>query len=191
MKIDWFKKERESAEVIELGLRVLRSTDTRQRPTLMMWQPKAQKPFVNAYFRTVESREEYVAKQVESLKAHQARKAQYKAERAGTPEQVEAVKVGAIFHYSWGYDQTNAQFYEITAKTGRKVTLRELAQESVPGSAGFMSEQVKPRPGVYLEREQPFEKVLKFGYKGEPSLAMPHGCCTLWRGGSTYSSWYA
>lgn len=188
--LDLWQQQRERADVLEGGLRALRE-EVNGKPALKMWQPKAIKPFVNTWFRSAESREAYVTERIASLKAHKERRAQYKAERKGTPEQVEAVKVGAIFHYSWGYDQTNAQYFEVIEKHGRQLTLREIAQETVPGSQGFMSSSVKARPGVFLENEKPFTKLLQFGYKGEPSIAMDHGACSIWRGEANYSSWYA
>jgi hypothetical protein len=40
------------------------------------------------------------------------------------------VKVGTVFYRSWGYDQTNVNFYVVTAvsKTGKTATFLEVAQ---------------------------------------------------------------
>lgn len=56
-----------------------------------------------------------------------------RAERAAERKQANAsaqATVGMIFVHSWGYDQTNIDFYEVTAvsESGRQVTLRELQQ---------------------------------------------------------------
>lgn len=56
----------------------------------------------------------------------QARKAKYKAQR-NAPHNV---KVGDIFKCSWGYDQTNIDFYECTAVLGAMIEIREIGQMS-------------------------------------------------------------
>ncbi|MHB1701722.1 MAG: hypothetical protein ACYCSN_16645 [Acidobacteriaceae bacterium] len=41
------------------------------------------------------------------------------------------LKVGDVLMASWGYEQTNIDFYQVTARTGkRSVTLREIASQS-------------------------------------------------------------
>ncbi len=39
------------------------------------------------------------------------------------------VEIGDIFHTSWGYDQTNNNFYQVVGKNNRKVMVRELKQK--------------------------------------------------------------
>ena len=188
---DLWQGERERAEVLACGMRMLKSNKQDGRPTLMMWRPKATKPFINGYFRSEESREAYIAEQVKNIEERRVRMAQWKAERAGTPEQVEAVKPGDIFLNSWGYDQTNVDYYQVIERHGKVVTLREIGSETVPGSEGFMSSRVKPRRGAFLEKSAPFKKKLCF-YGGKPSLSFKHGGGELYTEGQTnYCSWYA
>jgi hypothetical protein len=52
------------------------------------------------------------------------RKAKYKAER----NRPHNVKVGDIFRCSWGYDQTNIDFYQCTKVLGAFVEIREIGQ---------------------------------------------------------------
>lgn len=40
-----------------------------------------------------------------------------------------SVKVGDIFGTSWGYEQTNREFYQVVEVKGKSVMLREIAQE--------------------------------------------------------------
>ena len=66
------------------------------------------------------------------------------------------VKVGDIFYSSWGYDQTNVNFYEVTGLTGASVKVREVAQRVVPppdGKGHFTYEHVVPVPGQYIGGE--------------------------------------
>jgi hypothetical protein len=70
--------------------------------------------------------------------------------RTAMPNPVDlGVKVGDIFYSSWGYDQTNVDFYEVVGLTGASVKVREVAQERL-SSDGYGSDQVVPVPGDYI-----------------------------------------
>ena len=53
-------------------------------------------------------------------------------------------KVGQALYQSWGYDQTNIDFYQIVEVKEKTVKVREIGQVSVPGSNGYMCEHVMP-----------------------------------------------
>lgn len=87
-----------------------------------------------------------------------ARAEEYKAERKAkrAAEKVEAVanvKEGDIFVSSWGWEQTNVDAYQVVAKKGATVTLREIGLESVEGSEGFMSDRVRPVKDAFIGEE--------------------------------------
>lgn len=68
------------------------------------------------------------------------------------------VKVGDIFHASWGYDMTINDFYEVTAlsPTGKTCTLRHLCMTTISGSpyapGGAL---VRPATGEHRFRGKP------------------------------------
>lgn len=70
------------------------------------------------------------------------------------------VEVGDLFESSWGYDQTNVSYYEVTGFTpsGKSVRLRKIRKAGIEGSDGFMSRKVKPVPGEFVGEE--FTKLL-------------------------------
>jgi hypothetical protein len=72
-----------------------------------------------------------------------------------TPEQVE---IGDIFVSSWGYEQTNINFYQVIGKTGsgKSVTLAPMSKERV-GSSGYENKVV---PGVIERGIQPLKRRL-------------------------------
>ena len=76
------------------------------------------------------------------------------------------VEIGTIFYASWGYDQTNIEFYKVIRKTATMVELRAIGQIYVE-SASSMSEYVMPDPenelfkSDYMTRAEAQEK----GYK--------------------------
>ena len=109
------------------------------------------------------------------------------------PAQWELVQVGFIFHYSWGYDQTNNDFYQVIAKKGQFVTIREIGQESVSKGAGYssMSDFRRPLKDSFIEKAAPMIKKIQFS-SGKPFLKMnSYGWCDLWDGREAYNSWYA
>lgn len=58
-------------------------------------------------------------------------------------------EVGAILEGTWGYDQTNVDFYKIERRTNDTVWLRPMTSRQVEVT-GFMSERVEP--GVVTDR---------------------------------------
>jgi len=119
-------------------------------------------------------------------------------------------KVGDILHHSWGYDQTNCDFYQVTEVKPASVVLRKIGTKTVPGSEGFMSCSLLPEKDAFIEKghhaltkygdditpDKPsiFKKV-SFYVKEDGSLRyfipVPYGWCDLWEGKPESSSWYA
>lgn len=81
------------------------------------------------------------------------------------------VKVGSIFYESWGYDQTNVNFYEVVGITpsGKSVRVREV-NARVVGERGGPSESVVPVPGTFSERSEVKTKRLQDGYRNAPTI---------------------
>lgn len=186
--LDFWKSEREKA-VNESGLWVLR-TQSEKGPCLMMWRPKGKKPFANYRFKTVEQREEYIKKQIDGHEKRHAEKMLRNAARKGTPEMLAKIGPGTIFHGSWGYDQTQCDYYEVIERKKRHVTVRRVIAEPVEGSSGFMSDSRVPVAGAFMEDEKPFKKLVQFAGT-QAYIAMDYGWCNLWDGKPKYCSWYA
>lgn len=96
------------------------------------------------------------------------------------------LKLGDIFVNSWGYEQTNIDFYEVTGMTAASVRLRPI--DKVYDETGFMSGTSVPIPGKYIGSE--FIKRL-YEFRGRPHVNMPYGSCRLWDGQPMYESHYA
>jgi len=78
------------------------------------------------------------------LQEHAARLLARKAERTRPHD----VKVGDIFRSSWGYDQTNIDFFEcVGLKGSRQVLIRPIAAESM--ESAYLQGQCVPKPGVF------------------------------------------
>lgn len=116
---------------------------------------------------------------------------------------------GDILHHSWGYDQTNCDFYQVVGVKPHSVTLRKIAGQTVPGSEGFMSEKLMPVKDAFIEKgtqaltkhgqditpQNPtIEKRVSFYVNDDETLryyiSVPFGWCAKWDGNPQYSSWY-
>lgn len=109
------------------------------------------------------------------------------------------VKVGDIFEMSWGYDQTNVNWFQVTRLSPKGVYVREISGRGVEGTQGSMCENVVAVKDSFLSQSQwtgegnpeMFRKI-KNGYKGTPSFSIKSRYfATLWDGKPTYNSWYA
>lgn len=97
------------------------------------------------------------------------------------------VKVGDIFVSSWGYDQTNTDYYEVTALTGASVKVRPIGKIQEPDSVG--NYQTMPKPGAFVGDE-----MTKRIQGGEYEHSRPgfkvnsHSYAFLWEGSSAYET---
>jgi len=103
---------------------------------------------------------------------------------AQTTEEQEML-VGTILYYSWGYEQTNVQFFQVVSRTAKRVSLREIEGETLKINAGGMSGQTKPIPNAFIGEK--FNKAVKpYG------VLMPYGCARPVSADMAYHcSWYA
>lgn len=77
---------------------------------------------------------------------------------------VAAANIGDVFYSSWGYDQTNVDFYEVVRKTAKTVYVREIYGEILTG--GGYAGRCQPKPGSFREGE-PERRIYfndKYGY---------------------------
>ena len=91
-------------------------------PAAMVFVGRACKPSKHLCFLTTERREEYVQGIFQNVKANEAaKKARAAKAKLDKAKAAESVKVGDIFSSSWGYDQTNVDFYKCVAKRGQMI----------------------------------------------------------------------
>jgi hypothetical protein len=125
------------------------------------YQGKAIKP--SAHFR-YPSEEKRNAAAASFLAAADARKARKDAEKAAVKEELAeptSLAVGDILRASWGYDQTNIDFYEVTKICGtRMIEIREIGQHSIETKS--MQGRCVPIKGEFIG-EPMRKKVNRFG----------------------------
>ena len=81
------------------------------------------------------AREDAAREQPRELTPEQfAARIEYAQRRREPTQNVDGVRVGDIYVVSWGYEQTNVDFYEVVALKGKKTAVvREIAGECIGG----------------------------------------------------------
>lgn len=108
----------------------------------MGFSGKRMEPDFNYAFRTADQMAKYIDQWQKGLRESAAEKDKRRAVRK---EFITTLKPGDILDGSWGYDQTQAEFWQVTGVKGNQVTIRKLCAELVPGSES----RVMPRPGMF------------------------------------------
>lgn len=111
--------------------------EMRGNPCAMMFIGKQAKPAMHYKYATVEKRDAAIEKffddQVEVAKIKAERKA---AEKARKEAAAVDAKVGDIYYTSWGYDQTNVDFYQIVGKKGQTFKVQAIGKTIVEEKRG-------------------------------------------------------
>lgn len=94
--------------------------------------------------------EKYISNKEKSVKDAEKRKAENKARDL---KEREAVKVGDIFCYSWGWEQTNVNFYQVVEKpSASTIIVREIGYKSLEETS-WASEKVRPVKDSFISKE--------------------------------------
>lgn len=97
------------------------------RVVALCFRGSAARPEINVICRDLDSATETIAKFLMNVERSIAAKV---ARRAVSKAWVNPLTVGEILNTCWGYDQTNVEFYVVTRVSGRRVWVREIAQDS-------------------------------------------------------------
>jgi len=166
------------------------SKDGKPRPCAIAYSGKKRKPDWNFFFRTAEQRETKIEFWLESLRAKQQRRIERAAERkAARKAFANPFKVGDILTCSWGYEQTNVDFYQVVDVTPKGLKMRQIAADTT--ETGFMSGTTTPCRDAFLSDSPVIQKHLQIGYQGMVYVPMKYGSASKWNGKPCYRSWYA
>ena len=103
------------------------------------------KPDWYLQFRSKERMAEHVTKWLRGLKVI----AEHKAARRAAAKAPHTLKVGDLLRSSWGYDQINVDYYQVTALIGKTmVELRMISQSS--RETGYLQGVTTPVPDVFI-----------------------------------------
>jgi hypothetical protein len=113
-------------------------------------------------------------------------------------------KLGDVFVQSWGYDQTNLNWYQVTRVSPKGIFVREIGAKRIKGTEGFMCENQVPDinnfltdsqwigkkkdVGCFLDNSETFRKLRP---DGKYFSVGSNYYASLWDGSPKYCSWYA
>lgn len=185
--IDYHIKEH-AAQVRSVYDLIILTYDQGDKYYLKIWKVNGAHPFDNYYFRTVDRRQTFIDDRIESAETRTARKAAQNRIKSAFKADL---KPGDIYHTSWGYDQTNVDFYRVESVKGCFAILQEIATKHIPGSGGFMSCRVVADPTRTVGG--PIRKKICVGHNNQPTFKMCSWGCYAWKwdGAEQYCSWYA
>jgi hypothetical protein len=154
------------------------------------------KALFNYRFRSAERMAEFCKEWIEKVEANINSVKQLKEQKKIAQQNMNHnFKVGQVIYNSWGYDQTNINFYQVIESKEKSIILREIASSYVAGSEGFMSACVKPVENAFIGEPILKKVVVSVSYNGNVSyyIKAKHGCFCEYAANENgvYSSWYA
>jgi hypothetical protein len=141
-------------------------------------------------YKTIEAAHDKIEQWFSGLQQHVELLQKYRAER----QKPHTFTVGDIVTNSWGYDQTNVDWYRVAKTTAHFVWLQPIAAQVE--ETGFMSGQSAPSIDTssddptqwgFHDLKQPVQKHAASG----SNVSMKYGSGSKWNGERRYASWYA
>lgn len=154
------------------------------------WQQKARTAYGKTEQEVTDKIAGYMTREQErrtALLAAQAQRRQHA--KHAQQEAIGNLKLGDIFVNSWGYEQTNVNFAQVTAIHGLTAELRPIAQEHhTAEGCSPMAEYVTAKKDHFTG--EAFTKKIQ-GWSGQPCFNANYGSYTKWDGRKQYQSHYA
>ena len=100
-----------------------------------------------------------------------------------------SIKVGDVFYYSWGYDQTNIEFFQVVAVTAKTVSIREIRDVETDYNSNQMTGRKDAKKDDFVN-----DTVLRktpYCSRGVWYLNMDYGMCAAYDGKPKNFSCYA
>lgn len=145
----------------------------------------AYNPAFHLRFQSDAGRSAYVAKW---LQAHRESIQQRKARRTEKKTAHHELKLDDIVYSSWGYDQTNVNFYQVVRVVSAKtVEVRRLQQDTT--ETGFMCGRTTARKNQFWDDAPTLSKRAK-GVR-ILSITSSGGSASKWEGQPVSCSWYS
>ena len=150
-----------------------------------LWKNKADKPAFFHTFRSLKSAEEFVSHSVTQIAGVEAwrtgRKAELKAKRDALKAS-DHWSVGDVLYNSWGYEQTNIDWYQVVEVKAKSIVIRAVAKNF--GATGWLQGRSQPRRNDFCG--DPMLKPLD----ENGHVSMRHGAATKWDGRAVHESSY-
>jgi hypothetical protein len=119
-----------------------------RKPIAMGFGGKRSKPDFHFIFTSTDSRTLHVDRYFENLESRKAEKAKRQAEKTAFEH---TLKEGDILYTSWGYDQTNIDYYQVTKLVGKKSVKIRRVHSGLDHHDGCQSNYVIPLKDDFFE----------------------------------------
>lgn len=124
--------------------------DYTDRPYSIGFRGCSNKPLWHGRHKSNEDRQKYVAKWFSSIAASEKTHNDYKAKNREQRKAAHTLKVGDILYTSWGYEQTNVGWYQVTKiVTDKTVEIRKIAGD-YDESNGWLSGKTMPKKDHFV-----------------------------------------
>ena len=135
-------------------------------------------------FKTKEARDEYVIKYFTDQENAALAKNKWAADKkAQAEENQKSYQVGDILVSSWGYDQTNIDYYQVIERTAKMATIQKIGKECL--DSGYPSEEkVMPAKDAFVGKPKK-KKVGTYGI-----TISSYETASLWDGKPDYQTAY-
>lgn len=120
-------------------LTIFRFTNRDGKPAAIVYQGRAQKPLYFYRYNTPERREQHVQETIQTRREVLERKQQ---ELQKKRDWKHTAKVGDVLYFTWGYEQTNAEFFQVVAVGDKTIAVRPLKQKVVESHGSY--DKVRP-----------------------------------------------
>lgn len=140
-------------------------------------------------FRSLERRADYIAKWLEDRRVANEARAAARAERKAEAKAPHPLKAGDVITNTWGYDQTNVDFYVVVKATARFVFLTPILTE-LTETGGMQGSLLPVQPITPISDSEVTQHGVQM-YRQGASVNFKHGGGCLWNGNPAWCSWYA
>lgn len=130
------------------------------KPAAILYRGKSAKPYSWFRFASEAKREAHIAAAFKRERENAALKVAKLEKRKAWQH---PYKPGDLFRRSWGYDQTNIDWYEVVEVKGKHLIVREIAQARSDCGAAAYSDKSVPLPGEFLADRDPFRVLAQDG----------------------------
>ncbi|MDV7561100.1 hypothetical protein R4576_18040 [Acinetobacter baumannii] len=125
------------------------------------YKKNAKKAFISTRYKSFERIKEVVKASIESEVSFFNLKQTQKVEASKALKKFrDELEVGTILYTSWGYEQTNVEFYQVVSVKGAFCEIREVAK--VSHDLTDMSGKVIPKPNSFIG--EPIKRKILNGY---------------------------
>jgi hypothetical protein len=190
---DYFKQELEKLESEGRlrhvsGLRVFAEPHAGRREGfhhVRIWKGKQSRPYFDHLVKS-DQVEATIRQHADRAERDEQAREERKADRKRRQIRIEGqFQPGIILHGSWGYEQTNCEFYEVISRPSPLTAVIRKVASRIERETGPMAAMMSPVPGEYVGEEVK-KKIGPWGIAFEHFTLDP-----VEPGRSYYASWYA